>query len=159
LESFLIREFEAGDESALRACVIELQNAEREIFSRTAEGKTVANTYIAYLKEVCRANKGKIIVAEVDGQTVGYSAVQIWNNSEEVHEEAFEYGYISDLAVLDSHRGHGLGRALLAAAEAYVKAQYIDYLRIGVLAGNGRVRRMYQSYGFHEHKLVFEKRL
>lgn len=136
-----------------------MQNAEREFFFRTADGEAVANTNIVSLKEVCRANKGKVIVAEVDGQAVGYSAVQLWNNSEEVHEEAFEYGYISDLAVLDSHRGRGLGRALLAAAEAYVKAQHIDYLRIGVLAGNGRVRRMYQRYAFHEHKLVFEKRV
>jgi ribosomal protein S18 acetylase RimI-like enzyme len=154
----LIRDYEPGDRAALRECVVQLQDAEREIEPRTADGDSIADTYIANLKNICSANKGKIFVAELDGRVVGYSAVQLWSNSDEVHEELYEYGYVSDLVVLDAFRRRGLGRALLEAAEAYTKRQHIDLVRIGVLAGNETVRRMYRSYGFREHKVVLEKK-
>lgn len=153
----LIRGYESGDRAALRECVVQLQDAEREIDPRTANGDTIADTYIAYLTNICNANKGRILVAELDGRVVGYSAVQLWSNSDEVHEELYEYGYISDLVVLDAFRRRGFGRALLEAAEAYTKRQHINLVRIGVLAGNEAVRRMYRSYGFREHKVVLEK--
>lgn len=152
-----VREYETSDEAALRKCVIELQDVEREIYSKTAEGAAIAQPYIEYLVEICSANRGKIFVVEQNGRVAGYSAVQIWNNSEELHEEPYAYAYISDLVVLAACRGRGLGRALLQAAEYYAKHQGIDILRIGVLAGNKPVRRMYENYGFNEHKVVLEK--
>lgn len=152
-----VRDYESRDEATLRECVIQLQDVEREIFARTAEGVAIAKPYIEYLVEVCSANRGKILVVEQDGRAVGYSAVQFWDNSEEVHEEPYEYAYISDLVVLDVYRGRGFGRALLHAAESYAKGQGIEILRIGVLAGNKSVRRMYERFGFDEHKVVFEK--
>ena len=154
-----VREYQASDEEALRACVIQLQDVEREIFPKTADGRTVAKPYIDYLLAICRANRGRVLVAEQSGQVVGYSAYQIWDNAEEVHEEAYEFGYISDLIVLDTHRGKGFGRALLDAAQSLVKAEGIELVRIGVLAGNRSVRRLYANCGFDEHKIVFEKRL
>ena len=153
----LIREYEPSDEEALRACVIQLQDVEREIYPKTADGAAIARPYIAYLVEICRANRGRILVVEQGGQVVGYSAVQIWDNSEEVHEEAYEYAYISDLVVLETHRGKGLGRALLDAAEAFAQGEGVDIVRIGVLAENKSVRRMYKNRGFGEHKVVLEK--
>jgi len=153
----LIREYEPSDEEALRACVIQLQDVEREIYPRTADGAVIAKPYIAYLVEICRANRGRILVAERDGQVVGYSAVQIWDSSDEIHEEAYEYAYISDLVVLETHRGKGLGRALLDAAEAFAQGEGVDIVRIGVLAENKSVRRMYKNRGFGEHKVVLEK--
>jgi ribosomal protein S18 acetylase RimI-like enzyme len=153
----LIRDYESGDRAALRECVVQLQAAEREIDPRTADGESIADAYIDYLRNICGANRGKILVAELNGQVVGYTAVQLWDNSEEVHEEPYEYGYVSDLVVLDAFRRRGLGRALLDAAQAYTKHQHIELLRIGVLAGNETVRRMYHGCGFREHKVVLEK--
>ena len=154
-----VREYQASDEEALRACVIALQDFEREIFPKTADGRAIAKPYIEYLLEICRANRGRVLVAERSGQVVGYSAYQIWDNAEEIHEDAYEYGYISDLAVLDAHRGKGFGRALLDAAQSLLKAEGIELVRIGVLAGNRPARRLYADCGFDEHKIVFEKRL
>ena len=152
-----IRVYKASDEEALRACVIQLQDIEREIFPKTADGAAIAKPYIEYRVEICRANRGRILVAEQCGQVVGYLAVQIWDNSGEVHEEPYDYAYISDLLVLETQRGKGLGRALLDAAESFAKGEGIDLLRIGVLAGNKSVRRMYKNCGFDEHKVVLEK--
>lgn len=154
-----VRDYRESDEEALRACVIQLQDAERNFFPKTADGHRVAKPYIDYLLTICRANRGRVLVAEHSGQVVGYSAYQIWDNAEEVHEEAYEFGYISDLVVLDTHRAKGFGRALLDAAQSGVKAEGIELVRIGVLAGNESVRRLYANCGFDEHKIVLEKKL
>jgi len=154
-----VRGYEKSDEAALRKCVIELQDAERAIFAKTADGDAIAKPYVDYLVEVCRSNRGRILVVEQDGRVVGYSAVQVWDNSQEVHEESYEYAYISDLVILEAYRGRGLGRALLQAAESFAKSHGVEILRIGVLAGNTPVRRMYERFGFDEHKIVLEKRL
>lgn len=66
------------------------------------------------------------------------------------------FAYISDLAVLEECRGHGLGRGLLEAAVSFAKSKGTDLVRIGVLAENRPVRRMYEKSGFVEHKIVLE---
>ena len=56
----------------------------------------------------CRANRVKILVLEHNGRAIGFSAVQIWDNSEEVHEEPYEYVHISDVVVLEGFRGRAM---------------------------------------------------
>ena len=152
-----VRDYEIHDEEALLECVIELQEVEREMFPRTAAGSRVAKPYLEKLVAICRDNRGKILVLEENGRVVGFSAVQIWDNSEEVHEEPYEYAYISDVVVLEGFRGSGYGGALLKAAEQFAKRQGVKFLRIGALSRNESARRMYASRGFEEHKIVFEK--
>lgn len=152
-----VREFRDIDAAALRECVIQFQDAEREFFPKTADGDTIAETYIEYLVNVCRKQRGSILVYEENGMVAGYTAVQIWNNSEEIHEEPYEFAYVSDLIVLKAFRGRGLGRTLLEAAESFARNQGANLLRIGVLAQNQRARRMYEINGFVEHKVVLEK--
>jgi ribosomal protein S18 acetylase RimI-like enzyme len=48
-------------------------------------------------------------------------------------------------------------RALLDAAEAFAQGEGVGIVRIGVLAENKSVRRMYKNRGFGEHKVVLEK--
>ena len=152
-----VRDYRSGDEAALLECVVELQDVERAIFPRTAAGSRVAKPFLDHLVDICSANRGKILVIEQDGRVVGFSAVQIWNNSEEVHEEPYEFAYISEVIVLEEYRGSGYGSALLKAAEQFGVHQGVKFLRIGALAGNKLARRLYASHGFDEHKVVFEK--
>ena len=88
-----VRDYEKSDEAALRECVIQLQDAERETHPKTADGAMIARSYVEYLTDICSANRGRIS----------------WS--------------------------------------------------IGVLAGNKPVRRMYENFGFDEHKIVLDKRI
>ena len=55
--------------------------------------------------------------------------------------------------LLDWHR-HGVGRALLAASEAYLREQNVEFLQVKTLsakhpdAGYGRTRQFYLAVGF-----------
>lgn len=54
---------------------------------------------------------------------------------------------VHDLAVLPSHRGRGVGRALLAAVEARARARGCCKITLEVLETNHRARALYASCG------------
>jgi ribosomal protein S18 acetylase RimI-like enzyme len=55
---------------------------------------------------------------------------------------------VHDLAVLPDSRGHGVGRALLAAAEERARARGCCKLTLEVLEDNHRARALYAGFGF-----------
>jgi len=60
---------------------------------------------------------------------------------------------LHDIAVTASWRGRGVGRALMAAAEAYAKARGCCKLTLEVLEGNTRAIGLYRSAGFDPYEL------
>lgn len=58
------------------------------------------------------------------------------------------------MAVLPDWHRHGVGRALLAASEAYLRSQHVEFLQVKTLSamdpdeGYGRTRQFYLAVGF-----------
>ena len=71
-------------------------------------------------------------------------------------EEDYHYALVSELAVDEAHRGRGIGRALIAASEAYARDKGARWLRITVLGRNAPARGLYEAYGFEERLLEME---
>lgn len=69
----VIREYQPEhDTPRLHECVVELQEFERTIEPALPAGTTMADAYLAYILERCREYHGKVFVAEVDDQVVGF---------------------------------------------------------------------------------------
>ena len=60
---------------------------------------------------------------------------------------------IHDIAVLPGHRGAGVGRALLAAAEQHAKDRGCCKLTLEVLTGNAQALKIYLGFGFEPYAL------
>jgi ribosomal protein S18 acetylase RimI-like enzyme len=56
--------------------------------------------------------------------------------------------HVSDLAVARGHDGRGIGRALLAFAEAFARAHACTLLTLSVFPGNVRAAALYARAGF-----------
>lgn len=56
--------------------------------------------------------------------------------------------HVSDLAVATGHDGHGIGRALLAHAEAWARRNHCKWLTLAVFPGNTRAHALYARNGF-----------
>lgn len=152
-----IREFTSEDAAQVTGCITQLQEFERGLDTRVLPGRAVEDWYLDYLLAACAQTAGRVLVAEVDGEVVGFAAVQARVPNEDRDEEGYEYAYISDLGVRETHRGGGIGRALIEAAEDYARARGARWLRIGVLARNETAHRLYRRCGFADRLVMLEK--
>jgi ribosomal protein S18 acetylase RimI-like enzyme len=155
----VIRSFELRDLAAVLSCIAALQDAERVLDPRVRPGHEIAHDYFAQLRARSAAQQGTMLVAETEGEVVGFAAVQARVPYQELDDPPGEYALLSDLVVVAAHRRRGIGQALLEAAEAYARAHNATELRIGVLAANGPARRLYRDLGFTPHFELFTKRL
>ena len=137
-----------------------MQIHEGQYYDRLKPPGEIGPWYVAQLNEEITKNKGSFLVAEVDGIVVGYATLLTELSSEgEKDEVHYTCGYVSDLAVLDAHRGEGIGRALLEECERLARAAGQKWLRLGVIAGNHGARRFYERFGLEHRFLTLEKRL
>ncbi len=60
---------------------------------------------------------------------------------------------VHDIAVLASHRGQGIGQALLQAAETHALARGCCKLTLEVLSGNAPAMASYKRFGFEQYEL------
>jgi ribosomal protein S18 acetylase RimI-like enzyme len=61
---------------------------------------------------------------------------------------------VHDLAVVPAFRGRGVGRALLAAAEARARSRGCAKLTLEVREDNARARALYEAHGFQDFELA-----
>ena len=147
------------DGEQLRACVIELQNFEREIDARMPSGEEIVDDYIVAMLFRCRMCDGQVLVADVDGEIAGYVTMLNRVQSDDLDDGNLEFGLIADLLVRRDYRGTGLGRQLMAAAESFAREHGVRWLRVSVMAQNAAARKLYASTGFAEIYVELEKEL
>jgi len=143
----------------VRACFIELQDFERSLDSRIPSGAEIIDEYIPQMLRRCAECDGKILVAELDEEVVGFVTIFAKVSSGELADGDIEYGLVSDIVVASKFRKQGIGRKLLVAAEEYARSSDVKFLRIGVLAENQLADDLYGSIGFEILYLEREKKL
>ena len=100
-----------------------------------------------------------IFVADVDGRVVGFVTVLSQCSSGELDDGDIEFALVSDIVVREECRGLGAGRQLLESAEKQAREDGARWLRVSVLARNKLARLLYESVGFSELYVDFEKTL
>jgi len=69
------------------------------------------------------------------------------------------HGHISTLVVASEAEGHGVGRALLDAAEHWCRARAYPLLTLNVFEANGAARRLYERAGFRIDPIKYLKKI
>ncbi len=147
------------DARGLIRCVAALQDFERGLAPDLPPGAEVARRYTEAMLRRCAVHKGRIYVAEVGGELVGFVCVlgRVLEGSSD--ERPTPHALIGELYVAEAHRGRGLGRELLRHAEAHAESLGVRRVRVQVLAGNGMARALYRDFGFRERLVELEKPL
>lgn len=91
---------------------------------------------------------GCVLVAEQEGQPVGYTVLGFGYSLEFHGRDAF----VDELYVADAARGQGLGTLLLDAAEMACRARGIKALHLESGHGNPRATGLYERRGFKAHE-------
>ena len=154
-----IRRYEPADELACRACVVELQDAERQLDQRLRPGESMADEYLAQMHKHCRDYAGAIFLAEYSGEIVGLVMVLARVPFEWLDEPPGDYALVAELVVRDGYRRKGIARALLDVAAGYASEAGASELRIDVLSKNEPARQLYLREGFTPYKETLNKPL
>lgn len=101
------------------------------------------------------ANSYLFVAEDADGERVGFIHLQ--------RTEDFFSGrsncHISDLAVAQRHESRGVGRALLAHAEAWAREHQCQMVTLAVFPGNERARALYEANGYATDLLRLAKQV
>ena len=138
-EGLTIRPFEAGDRAAVialwRGCGLVVAHNDPETDIDRAAG---------------RANSDVLVGVTADGRVAASVMV-----GEDGHR-----GWLYYVAVAADARGRGHGRAIVAAAEAWLRARGIPKAQLLIRDTNAAVRDFYAGLGWDESpRIVMERRL
>ncbi len=154
-----IRPYDAArDAEGLRQCVIEQQDFHRSLEPSWPAGDTIADQYLEYLRDHCADHDGSVLVADRQGEMVGFVCV-VASARNDAPDDPAPFAWIHDIFVRSAFRRAGIAKKLMAQAEAFAAAHGATTLRFGVLAGNTGARTFYEKHGFREYALVMTKSL
>src|SRR5262245_27828761 len=109
-------------------------------------GEGAESGYAEFLVSQLRDEESIVLVAEQDGQIVGYVYAAIEPLSwKELRDEC---GFIHDLLVTDAARRTGLGEALLNQAIDWLRKRGMPRVVLGTAAQNENARRLFERRGF-----------
>lgn len=130
--------------------IMELQRYEHAIEPDRRLDPAVGPEFLTVLKERMAAQNGVAWIAEADGAPAGWALCL--EDAQEIYVEEAQRRYfvVQELFVEDAWRGKGVGRLLLAAAEAEARRRGFARLAIGVLDGNAQARSAYAAFGFRD---------
>ncbi len=89
------------------------------------------------------------LVADLDGQAVGYAMCRIEYGLSNVKFGFCHKGHIISIAVLSEHRKKGLGQALMDQAMIAMKGYGSSEYYLEVRVSNQPAVEMYQKLGYH----------
>lgn len=94
-----------------------------------------------------------VLVAEDGrGRCLGFVSV-----ARDVHFTGEEQAYVGELAVAEEAEGIGVGRALMAAAEAWSRERGYRLIALDTGAANDRARGFYRRLGYAEESVKLVK--
>lgn len=154
---YTIREYAPHDRQAILDCIAELQDYEKTVEDDRLPGPVIAEKHLAYLLGQCDVKTGRILVGLVEDRIVGYVCGWLETDFGAHFVPSGVTGFISDLMVQSELRGGGLGRALLEAAERYLRDRGATSHTLYLLARNSRARGFYSAGGYRDYEIIMFK--
>ena len=148
-----IRKAEYKDLPALRELYLAL---EKDGVFYQPEHFVIGTRDDEFFKNIFESTTQDILVADIDGEAVGFVHVMILNQKKVSCLKVQSLVYMQDLCVREDLRSKGIGSELVQAAKAYGKEFGVDFIRTQVFPGNVDGMRFYERNGFGEMMKTIE---
>lgn len=143
----------------MRRLFVQLQDHEHDLVAWAPTGEQIADDYLRFMHDRVALHDGLLLMAEEDGQVVGFACVLRRVEREEPDDPESDHAYLAEISVSPERRGHGVGSALLDAAERAAAERGARTIRLVVVAANDGAQRVYSRRGYERSHVVMTKRL
>ncbi len=96
-------------------------------------------------REWTRSPASRVWLAVDGGEAVGFLTAHLYAPAPVYHPASLVH--VDDLFVAPTHRGAGIGTALVRAVRAWARAEDAQHLQVGVLAANAGARAFWARRG------------
>lgn len=139
---------------------LQLANAERHVEldphgHRLPEPAAVRH----YFAELLAEPAVLVLVAEVAGSVAGMAEIVVSAALPDHRSPVPRLTAQVHTVVLETHRGEGIGKALVAAAEQLARQRGVEVLIAPILASNAEAIGFYSRAGFGQHGILLSKKL
>jgi ribosomal protein S18 acetylase RimI-like enzyme len=113
--------------------------------------------WVRYFKRHVRSRTRKAIVAERDGEIVGFLLGEIQKRPPIF--VALRQAYVDSIGVLEPYQSQGIGSRMLDAFAAWARGQAMPYIMLYVAVENDAAKHFYEKHGFRPMMLSERKLL
>lgn len=92
--------------------------------------------------------EGRVFLAEINGEAVGYAYARINHRPDNAYTYAFDTIHIDQIGVKSAYQGQGCGRALIQAVFEWACAEKIDRVTLDTSDFNTKARTFFRNQGF-----------
>lgn len=149
----IVRKATLDDVSSLKPLYLEL---EKDAVKFQPEHFVIGNRDESFFEGIIKSQNQDILLAEVDGQVVGFAHVMILEQKRIPCLKAERVIYLQDLDVAEKFRSRGIGAKLIEACKEYGKSRGADFMRTQVFPQNVRGMTFYERQGFTEKMKTIE---
>jgi ribosomal protein S18 acetylase RimI-like enzyme len=122
-----------------------------ELGPYVSDAQTWEKQYEIYVELLAKPDT-LLLLAHAGGALIGYALAHVMDVRDtwifDTWVTGGRIGEVEAIGVLPSHRGKGIGSALLDAVDSELEAQGVDDVILGVLPGNDHAKRLYERRGF-----------
>lgn len=104
-----------------------------------------------------RNEESLILIADCDGQAVGYAVGKIFQEDETADNGTGIMGLLDELFVDDLARGFGIGNKLIDQTLKWFKEKGINRVKLHAYSWNTKAKKHYERKGFKEYAVSYEK--
>lgn len=123
-----------------------MMNGHETMDSRIQLAPGAVTAYRGYVCHHLANRDARVFVAEAEERIVGFGLIVIQRNLPMFLPPY--YGYLSDLAVDETQRGRGIGRALVAAIVQWLRTRGIDSIQLQHYTENENAGGFWTNSGF-----------
>lgn len=149
----IVRKATLDDVSSLKPLYLEL---EKDAVKFQPEHFVIGNRDEAFFEGIIKSQNQDILLAELEGQVVGFAHVMILEQKRIPCLKAERVVYLQDLDVSEKFRSRGIGAKLIEACREYGKSHGADFMRTQVFPQNVRGMSFYERQGFSEKMKTIE---
>jgi len=135
------------------ASIVPIAEQHIEGFSAALDSVARELKYLAFLEAPPLADVRGFVLQNIAEHVAQFVAVEHervvgWCDVLPKPHPAMRHSGVLGMGVIDSHRGRGIGRALMEAALKAAWEKGLSRIELTVRADNARAKRLYESFGF-----------